>query len=92
MEKMLANFLKAMGLDADLIQEKMQQFFSVVDDFNNRLARVEQRQMRVETMLLRLCQKSKIDLSEIYEPIDDETPSIERNDHGNQQENTAPGA
>lgn len=89
MEKILANFLKGLGLDSEFITGKMQDFMNVVDDFNSRLTRMEQRQMRMETMLIRICKKSKIDLSEIYESINDAVPQLKGNDNGQQTETRA---
>lgn len=79
MEKMLANFLKAMGLTPEYLEKQIQGFAHVIDDVMARLQKIEKRNERLEIMLVRLCKKSKVDISDIYEPIDDGSPVI---DHG----------
>lgn len=77
MDKILANFLKGLGITPEFIQEKMQQFFALIEDYNAKMERIEKRQMRLETMLIRLCEKSKLRIDDIYVPIDNDGPVID---------------
>ena len=47
MEKMLAAFLKSMGISGDFIQAKMQELSSLVQRYDARMARIEANQLLI---------------------------------------------
>lgn len=60
MEKLLTNFLKGLGITPELIQDKMQMFLTTVQAYDERLARLELQNNRIESMLKMLCNQNNI--------------------------------
>jgi hypothetical protein len=76
MEKLLANFLKGMGITPELIQEKMQTLVETVQVYDKRLAQIELQNTRIERMMILLCAKTGVVITDIYPPamvVNDQT-------------------
>lgn len=84
MEKILANFLKGMGITPDLIQDKMQTLLTTAQAYDGRMARMELQNNRIERMLIAICASLNVSIVEIYT-----TPEAPQNGENNDKPENA---